>query len=252
MIQESIGTGVIYKYTSPSGKCYIGQTWHEYQRKKMHRNSRNGCNAFYLAIKKYGFESFKYEVLYSGISCQEVMDCLEIFEIENNNSMAPSGYNLRTGGSHGRHSKESIDKMSESRRKENLSDETRAKQKAARSRENLSKETLKKMRENQLGKKHSEETRAKMSESHKKENISLESRIKMSESHKGKKLSDSAKKKVSEARKNMTEATREKMRNNNIGKKHTEETKRKLSEIVKAYWAKKREASGNNKSDVLS
>lgn len=37
-------TGVIYKYTSPSGKCYIGQTVNETRR-------------------KYGWDSFEYEIL---------------------------------------------------------------------------------------------------------------------------------------------------------------------------------------------
>jgi hypothetical protein len=52
--------GVIYKYTSPSGKSYIGQTVREDQRKKEHyylaycyENSKFDTK-FYKAIRKYG------------------------------------------------------------------------------------------------------------------------------------------------------------------------------------------------------
>ena len=58
-------TYIIYKYTSPSGKYYIGQTYNEHMRKYFHKYdaTRGKTSAFYNAIRKYGFENFKYEVI---------------------------------------------------------------------------------------------------------------------------------------------------------------------------------------------
>ena len=58
--------GIIYKYTSPSGKVYIGQTLNEEQRRKdflgkAYKYAGMGINN---ARMKYGPENFEYEVLY--------------------------------------------------------------------------------------------------------------------------------------------------------------------------------------------
>lgn len=56
--------GVIYKYTSPSNKVYIGQTTNERVRKGKHRyDSKKINNYFYKAVRKHGWENFKYEVI---------------------------------------------------------------------------------------------------------------------------------------------------------------------------------------------
>lgn len=56
--------GIIYKYTSPSNKIYIGQTIHEHTRYMRHKRTE-GDNKFHRAIKKYGFEKFTYEVIFT-------------------------------------------------------------------------------------------------------------------------------------------------------------------------------------------
>lgn len=91
-------TGVIYRYESPSGKSYIGQTWNEQKRRWDHRMTNAKKSAFHDAIKKYGKDSFKYEILHSGVQSQEEMDRLEIMEIEKFNSIVPNGYNIASGG----------------------------------------------------------------------------------------------------------------------------------------------------------
>ena len=63
-ISPKKGYGYIYKYTSPSGKSYIGQTTYSLY----HRSGINGinykkCPSFYRAIQKYGFENFTVEIL---------------------------------------------------------------------------------------------------------------------------------------------------------------------------------------------
>ena len=61
--------GIIYKYTSPSGKCYIGQTINEDRRKLQHKraafneNHKEYDKPFYRALRKYGWDSFEYEVV---------------------------------------------------------------------------------------------------------------------------------------------------------------------------------------------
>lgn len=98
--------GIIYKYTSPSGKVYIGQTINENKRKSEHKyNARIGVkNYFYNAIRKYGFDAFKYEVLIrikskdrSRVFC--MLDALERFYIRRYDSRNPNkGYNIAEGG----------------------------------------------------------------------------------------------------------------------------------------------------------
>jgi hypothetical protein len=100
-------TGIIYKYTSPSNKCYIGQTIQGDSRKSQHKYNAfkqdyTGYNLpFYYAIRKYGFDSFEYEIL---ITINEEEDEfysrlneLEIYYIGLYNSYT-NGYNASIGG----------------------------------------------------------------------------------------------------------------------------------------------------------
>lgn len=98
--------GVVYKYTSPSGKVYIGQTYREKGRRKDFRSSRpysNGC-LINNARKKYGPKNFTYEVLYEIISddgdmIRKELDHWEMFYIEKYHSNDRRyGYNMNKGG----------------------------------------------------------------------------------------------------------------------------------------------------------
>lgn len=78
---------------------------------------KDGCNYknsihLYNAIKKYGADKFQYKVLVQ-VSCQTVADYMEDYYIELYNSRDPEiGYNIKTGGSVGRHSEETKAKIS--------------------------------------------------------------------------------------------------------------------------------------------
>lgn len=90
--------GIIYKYTSPSGKSYIGQT--VYDRKTREKNSKGsgyiGCTAFYQAIQYYGFENFSYDILEE---CEDsLLDEKERYYISLYNTRTPNGYNIKEGG----------------------------------------------------------------------------------------------------------------------------------------------------------
>ena len=92
--------GTIYKLTSPSGKHYIGQTMNLKDRKRRFYNPNNFYSGHRLdnAIKKYGVENFKYEILVQitdsdKIKLREKLDELEIFYIKKYNSYK-KGYNM--------------------------------------------------------------------------------------------------------------------------------------------------------------
>lgn len=96
--------GIIYKYTSPSGKSYIGQT----TKTLAARAGKNGegyvrCSAFYKAITKYGFEEMKVQILenFEEEDLDMLIDKLntaETYYIEFFDTIVPNGYNIRSGG----------------------------------------------------------------------------------------------------------------------------------------------------------
>lgn len=91
------GYGYIYKYTSPSGKSYIGQTIHSLKERAGHNGKYyKGSHEFYKAIKKYDFKNFEVEVLAEVL--QEQLDQMEIKYIQLFNTLFPNGYNLTAGG----------------------------------------------------------------------------------------------------------------------------------------------------------
>lgn len=100
--------GLIYRYESPSGKSYIGQTTNEQKRKFQHKQcaynekSKSYNHKFHIAIRKYGFDSFKYEILFTVFcnSLEELIQTLnqkEIYYIGLYDSYN-NGYNMTIGG----------------------------------------------------------------------------------------------------------------------------------------------------------
>jgi group I intron endonuclease len=106
-----MSTGIIYMYTSLSGKRYVGQTWNEQKRRWEHRSISGKKSVFHEAIKKYGKDSFVYDILHSNIETQEELNRLESETIARFNTIAPHGYNLTTGGEGGKHHKASKQKL---------------------------------------------------------------------------------------------------------------------------------------------
>lgn len=109
--------GFIYKLTSPSGKSYIGQTIRSIgDRFKQHVNrarldDKLGCTYLNAAIKKYGFDNFKHEILLEINN--KLLDEYEIKFIDAYNTLEPNGYNLTKGGHTTQYSEASKQKMSE-------------------------------------------------------------------------------------------------------------------------------------------
>ena len=113
--------GFIYKITNIiTNKCYIGETkknnpylrWNEHKRKI---TQGIGCPALQAAVKKYGIDNFKFEILI--ICFDEDRFKYEIEYIKKYNSISPNGYNLTKGGEGGgfygkKHSQQTIDRLS--------------------------------------------------------------------------------------------------------------------------------------------
>lgn len=96
--------GIIYKYISPCGKIYIGQTTNESRRRKtfLNLNKSYGGEKIDYARRKYGPENFKYEIIYknnfsSAKEAQIKLDELEEYYIKLYDSYK-TGYNMTLGG----------------------------------------------------------------------------------------------------------------------------------------------------------
>ena len=131
--------GYIYILTSPSGKSYIGQTIRPIEKRlEEHETGKSkDCRAIYNAIQYHGWDNFEkdwYECPDKDLNFDEELLVREM------GTLSPNGYNLvEGGGSNGKPSEESKQKMSEAHRGE---------------------------KHNFFGKTHTEETKQKQSEAH--------------------------------------------------------------------------------------
>ena len=106
--------GYIYCITSPSGKRYIGQTERHYEKRfREHCALYNCCILLERAIRKYGKDNMKFEILL--MIDNELLNEYEIKFIQLYNTIEPSGYNIRTGGVNAKHSDASKQRMREAK-----------------------------------------------------------------------------------------------------------------------------------------
>ena len=154
--------GVIYLVINKiNNKIYVGQTVGSFQDRYNGDIAKNTHNEHLRrSIEKYGIDNFyiveEYKVAYS----QEELDYLEDWYITIYDTMNPSmGYNKRGGGSNGRLSEESKQKMSESRKGKFIGELHPFYGKTH------SEESKQKISESLKGKTHSEETKQKLSKS---------------------------------------------------------------------------------------
>lgn len=110
---------IVYIATNrENGKVYIGQTVRTFeQRKAVHisKSKSGNRNYFHNAIRKYGADNFKWEVIRICDSIKS-LNAFEQYYILYYNSMN-EGYNLTSGGLNHRMSKETKQKMSKARLK---------------------------------------------------------------------------------------------------------------------------------------
>lgn len=148
---------IIYSYLNKhTNKRYIGQTINPDQRKRNHLHEatkRNSQYYFHRSIRKYGWDSFIYEVL-EEVKDRTLLNERENFYIEKYNTIWPNGYNQCMANSL---DETSIEKMRQTKinQYENMTEEEK-------------KLLVEPMVRSNLGRKHSEETNRKRSESLKK------------------------------------------------------------------------------------
>ena len=206
-----------------NGKKYVGKCHRKPEKTKSYYGSGNLIK---LAIKKYGKENFKKEIIEQNLNVDNIYET-EQYWIKEMNCKSPIGYNLCDGG----------------KGMMNPSDETRKKMSESRKGKycgkrhwnyggQMTEETIKKISDavkiGLIGHIVSDETKNKISDANKKyvgelcpsfgRKHTIESRKKMSESQKG--------------RKNSLERI-EKQRLKMIGRKASQETKMKMSESQK-------------------
>lgn len=228
---------VVYKHTSPNGKCYIGITRQKPEtRWRKDGSGYIGNTYIYNAIKKYGFENFQHEILYTGLTKEEAeqkeIELIAYYKSDNRDF----GYNIEHGGN-------SVGKLSEETKRkiayanQNRSLETREKLRKAMLGKKLPIETRKKISESNMGREVSEDTRNKIGNAIRGIKRSEETKQKIKNAKSGKSLSEETKRKISEGNKGriMSEETKQKISKSHIGKHLSDETKRKLSEINKGH-----------------
>lgn len=173
---------VLYKHTTPSGKIYIGITCSETKK----RWGSNGVNYksstyFYQAIKKYGWDNIKHEILVLDLTETEAkkleIETIAKYKADNRKH----GYNTHVGGSTGWYGKK------------------------------LPEYVKQKMSLAQKGRKATEETKKKLREARKKQKSPVPKGSKFTEEHKNK-IGQALKGRV------FSEETKKKLSLSNIGK----------------------------------
>jgi group I intron endonuclease len=109
----------IYKFTHlASGRCYIGQTTQDPNRRRLEHisNSKHTTKEYHFhnALRKYGVESFVFEVIDSANSLEE-LNLLEEKYVDQYDSIN-NGFNIRQAGGNKLHSEESKQRMSEAQK----------------------------------------------------------------------------------------------------------------------------------------
>lgn len=125
----------VYKHTSPHGKVYIGITSKENPNDRWLNGKGYYKNKHFIdAIIKYGWDSFKHEILFEDLSKEDACYIEQILIKAYNSNDKRFGYNITNGGDYFKHSEESIRKMSANRMGKgtgtrNLSEESRRRMK---------------------------------------------------------------------------------------------------------------------------
>ncbi len=194
--------GLIYKATSKSGKVYIGLTSRtlEYRRKShLFESTKNSRTHFHRAIRKYGADHFKWEIVRDGFTTKESLECAEIFYISLYNTYY-DGYNMTRGGKSKlgvKVSKAQINKQLKTLNTIQESGLTRAQEIGVKSSKTKKENGSCKGKNNGFyGKNHTKETKEKMQKPKKnteKMQKTTATRLKISVANKGQLKSDSAK-----------------------------------------------------------
>jgi group I intron endonuclease len=124
--------GFIYKITNLiTGKIYIGQTKHSVEKrwkghKKTYRSYKSN-QYIHKSMRKYGIENFIIEQI-DIAHTKEELNMKEEQYILSENCLTPNGYNLKTGGYTNQWCDESREKLSKTKKAQNLTHSDELKQ----------------------------------------------------------------------------------------------------------------------------
>ena len=122
----------IYRITNKvNNKTYIGQ--HKYR--KLNDDYKGSGKLLWRAYRKYGFENFEKEILYSRIQYKETADAMERFAIAKERALGKAEYNIADGGEGSagfHHTDETRRRLSESHKGNHPSEEAKMKMSEAR------------------------------------------------------------------------------------------------------------------------
>lgn len=199
----------IYKHESPSRKVYIGITSRKPKKRWVNGEGYSNNDYFTKAIKKYGWENFKHEILYTNLSkeeaCEKEQELIKYYDSTNRDK----GYNITAGGEYNSASVEGRKRIS-----------------SANIGKTVSKKTRLQISKTKTGVPMRDDTKMKLSITRQKMHLH------MTEEHK---------QKIIEANtgKEMSEATRNKIRKGLEGKSKSVEHRKKLSESRKGRFTGK-------------
>lgn len=186
MDNKEIKHWIIYMYTFPNGKRYIGKTCHSMSRRQRDEqwSGYKNCTLLWNAIQKYGIENIEQSILFennmSNVKASRLEQiCILLFKSNANRFSNPSyGYNLTDGGEGVSGTKrrdqahmEQVRKMIDGRRGCKLTDEHKAKLRMAHTgikRGPMSNETKRKIGMSNRKENMSDETKKRKSDSKKK------------------------------------------------------------------------------------
>lgn len=183
----------IYKITSPSGRIYIGQSWGIKERFRRYRSMK--CERqikLYASFVKYGVSNHSFEVIreYDATNIsQGIIDSDEIYFIKYFKDSGIEVLNLQEGGSNGRHSEETKEKIRKANTGKIFTDQRLR---------NMSISNTGKPSPNK-GKKMSEDTKKLISKAHIGKTMPENIKQKISEKLKGRIFSEKTRKKLSDA-----------------------------------------------------
>lgn len=155
----------VYKHTAPNGKVYIGITSRNPKKRWNSGYGYEGNEYFRAAIKKYGWDNIKHEILLEGLTQEQAYQKENELIAEYDSTNREKGYNISLGG--GQVSEETRRKIGEANKGKHLTEETRRKIGEATKQKWENEEYRRKISEANKGKHHTEETRRKMSEANK-------------------------------------------------------------------------------------
>ena len=184
-------------------KWYIGQSWDIYDRwhKAYHLMQCRRQPKIYNALKKYGYADFDIRIIEmcDATTPQDVLDQKETSWIQHLNSIE-NGYNLKEGGSRGKHSLVSREKMRKSQQGKTTSQVVIEKIRKTMTGKKRSLEFGQKISLRQLGRTLDDTTKHRISAARTGQRDSNKTREKKRTGHLGKKLSDTHRESIQKAR----------------------------------------------------